>query len=109
MISFISSNSDIITAIFRIVGLVLLTFFVIPKAIKEVKVKDGLAVIRWNILIGILIFGVSGAVFLTNIIASRLGFFSQEIMIFSRLLGGLQFVSIIIVIMLMQKDRGRIE
>jgi len=109
MIDFIAINSDLITAILRGVGLILLFTFVIPKAIKEVKVKDGLAVLRWHILIGILIFGVSGMVFLVNIIASRLGFFSQEIMIFTRLLGGLQFLSIIIVLMLMQKDRGQLE
>lgn len=109
MINFIASNSDIITSIFRVIGLVLLTFFVIPRAIKEAKVKDGLAVVRWNILIGILIFGVSGIVFLINIMASRFGFFSQEIMIFTRLLGGFQFLSIIIVIMLMQKNRGIVE
>lgn len=109
MIDFISTNYDLITAFLRIIGLVLLVFFVIPKAIREVRVKDGLALLRWIILIGILIFSLSGLVFLINIIASRFGFFSQEIMVISRLLGGLQFLSIVIVIMLMQKDRGRLE
>ena len=109
MINFIFNNSDIIVSVIRIIGLILLTFFVIPKAIKEVKVKDGLAVLRWNILIGILIFGVSGTVFLSNLIASKLGFFPQEFMIFSRLLGGFHFLSIIIVLMLMQKDRGSLD
>ncbi len=94
----------------RLIALVILYFSVIPRMFKEVRVADGLITLRRQILLGGIVYTITGTLFLTINTLRTIGIFNNDIVGILSLIAGISSLMIAIVLHLIySRDYGRLE
>lgn len=100
----IISIQDIVTIIFRVVGVLIVIFGVLPKAYSEAKIKDGILALRKMIFLGILIYTGSTIALLT-LTMERVFFNTTALVTSVSMLNGLETTAVSTILYLLYSKK----